>query len=89
MITTTLECEPSPLVVDRADLRKWTAVIRAEYREFPGLSLTAAQVQRLWNLDRDTCRCLLDAMVRANFLRQTADGQYVRADWCRPCEACR
>jgi hypothetical protein len=83
-----LECEASLQTVGRSDLGKWADVIRAEYLEFPGLSLTAPQVQRLWNLDRNTCQCLLDAMVREKFLKQTAHAQYVRADWCRACEVC-
>jgi hypothetical protein len=69
--TTILECEPSLQMVGRADLRKWTEMIRAEYLELPGLSLTAPQVQRLWNLDSDTCKSLLDVMVRDKVLRQT------------------
>jgi hypothetical protein len=78
----TLECEPSRQEIGRDDLRKWSEVIRSEYLALPGLSLTAPQVQRLWNLNHDTCECLLDAMVRTRFLRQTADAQYVRTDWC-------
>ena len=35
----------------RAD---WTNLIRAEYYEMPGLSLTERQVERLWRLDRPT-----------------------------------
>ena len=88
MTTTILECEPSVPMVGRADLRQWGDVIRAEYLEFPGLALTAPQVQRLWNLDRDTCQGLLDTMVREKFLNQTADAQYVRTDWCRACDGC-
>ena len=86
MSATTLECEPSARV-SQTDLRKLAELIRGEYLELPGLSLTAPQVQRLWNLDRDTCECLLDAMVRDRFLRQTADAQYVRSDSCRAFEA--
>jgi hypothetical protein len=82
-----LESDPEIWTVGRADLRKWAEVIRAEYLEFPGLSLTAPQVQRLWSLDRDTCQCLLGVMVRQGFLKQTADAQYVRADGCRACRA--
>ena len=82
MTVSILEREPSLQAAGHADLRKWSQVIRAEYVAFPGLSLTAPQVQRLWNLDSDTCRCLLEAMLRAHFLTRTADGQYVRTDWC-------
>lgn len=55
-------------------------LIEAEYREMPGLSLTAAQVQRLWNLDRSRCDTVLDRLVRNGVLGRTALGAYrVRA----------
>src|SRR2546430_6662634 len=62
--------------------------IRAEYFELPGLSLTARQVQRLWNTDSETCQLALDMMVRDTFLRRTVHRQYVRCDCCRSCEPC-
>lgn len=88
MTASTLECDPSLSAVGCADLRKWSAVIRAEYLAFPGLSLTAPQVQRLWNLNHETCERVLDAMVGERFLKQTANAQYVRTDWCRVTDAC-
>jgi hypothetical protein len=55
-------------------------VIRAEYREMPGLCLTFPQVLRLWTLDPPTGRALVTRLVDAQFLRATPDGQYVRFD---------
>jgi hypothetical protein len=46
----------------------------------PGLTLTIAQAQRLWGLDRDTCASLLAALVDAKFLKTTRDGAYIRFD---------
>jgi hypothetical protein len=83
MTARTLECDQwreAGLTARDAD---WIRLIRAEYLEFPGLSLTEPQAQRLWNLDRDACQCVLEALVRQKFLRRTANAQYVRADWCR------
>ena len=57
--------------------------VRDEYLDLPGLSLTARQAQRLWNLDPETCRLVLDTMVAERFLRRTPQAQYVRRDWCR------
>ena len=54
--------------------------IRGEYLEMPGLSLTERQAQRLWHLDPDVCRSLLNALVESGFLRQTTRGGYVRAN---------
>jgi hypothetical protein len=82
---TILECEPSISTAGHVDLRKRADVIRSEYLELPGLSLTTAQVQRLWNLDRETCQGVLDVMVREKFLKRRADAQYVRTDWVPAC----
>jgi hypothetical protein len=53
--------------------------IRGEYLEMPGLRLTTAQAQRLWNLDRRTCEELLGSLVDTRFLAKTRDGSFVRA----------
>lgn len=53
--------------------------IRGEYLEMPGLRLTTAQAQRLWNLDRPTCERLLGTLVETRFLQKTRDGSFVRA----------
>jgi hypothetical protein len=58
----------------------WLPLIRAEYREIPGLCLSRWQVQRLWGLDADTCDTLLASLVDARFLRQTRGGAFIRAD---------
>ena len=54
--------------------------IEAEYREMPGLSVTEAQAQRLWALDRTTCRRALDTLVHRGVLRRTRRESYVRAE---------
>lgn len=58
----------------------WANLIRAEYLEMPGLSLNAAQVGRLWNLDSSWTCALLGHLVDDGFLSCTARGTYVRAD---------
>ncbi len=52
--------------------------IRGEYLEMPGLRLTTAQAQKLWNLDRPTCEKLLGKLVASRFLARTRDGSFVR-----------
>jgi len=54
--------------------------VRGEYLEMPGLSLTLGQAQRLWNLQRAECACLLGDLVDAGFLACTSLGTFVRAD---------
>ena len=51
--------------------------IQAEYREMPGLKLTAAQASRFWHLSADDSRHMLDSLVRARVLWRTSDGHYV------------
>ncbi len=57
--------------------------VQGEYTEMPGLRLTLAQAQRLWNLDRTACNSLLGALVDAKFLYRTRDGAFVRSDQTR------
>ena len=52
--------------------------LRAEFLEMPGLRLTAQQVHRFCGVDRDTCRAVLDVLVREQFLCVKQDGTYVR-----------
>jgi hypothetical protein len=49
----------------------------AEYREMPGLKLTARQASRLWHLDPAASATLLDSMVDAGLLYYARDGGYV------------
>jgi len=55
-------------------------LIRTEYIEMPGLSLTEPQVERLWDLTPDIATILLRELERVHFLRLTNRGTYVRAD---------
>ena len=54
--------------------------IQAEYSEMPGLKLTAAQAQRLWGVDQESCGAWLACLVTSGFLAQTRDGAFVRRD---------
>lgn len=54
-----------------------TERIRAEYREMPGLKLTAAQASRFWNLGPEQGQILLDALAAQGALLRTRDGHYV------------
>ena len=51
--------------------------IRAEYREMPGLNLTARQAARLWSLDQATSESLLDSLTETGFLYRAESGTYV------------
>jgi hypothetical protein len=53
--------------------------IRSEFLEMPGLRLTLVQASRLWGLEQDDCRRVIDALVGTSFLRWTAAGTVARA----------
>ena len=63
-----------------SELTALIALVRSEYLESPGLSLTPQQVCRLWQLDCDTRDVVLQALVSTGFLRLTKSGMFVRAD---------
>ena len=42
--------------------------IRSEFAEMPGLSLTVPQAARLFNLDKERCERVLDALVEGGTL---------------------
>lgn len=54
--------------------------IRAEFREMPGLRLTPAQASKLWGLETDTCRRVIDELVATAFLRWTGAGLVARTE---------
>jgi hypothetical protein len=57
--------------------------IRADYDEMSGLCLTVSEASRLWDLDSDMCRQVLEALIKRGVLRQRRDGFIsARADRC-------
>jgi hypothetical protein len=54
-------------------------LVAAEFAAQPGLRLTLAQVQRLWNLPVRECQEILGYLMDTGQLVQDEDGQY-----CRP-----
>jgi hypothetical protein len=58
------------------------ALIRAEYREMPGLNLTLRQAIRLWSAEPAACARALDALVNEGFLCRIG-GTYVRRNCWR------
>lgn len=77
---TTATVDPCCVAVDVAGQ---LARIKGEFLEMPGLRLTLAQARRLWGLDGDVCRCLLDMLVEVKFLHRKPDGTYglASSDW--------
>jgi hypothetical protein len=53
--------------------------IRAEYREWPTLSLTPIQAARLWQVEPVRCAAALAELAQDGLLRRVGD-RYVRID---------
>ena len=68
------------MLYQTTELEDWLRIIRAEYLDLPGMHLTRPQVQRLWNLDIQTCTAVIEALEAEHFLRRTERGGYVRAE---------
>jgi hypothetical protein len=61
-------------------VEEWVRIVRGEYEESPGLSLTRGQVRRLWNLDAAVCDAVLEQLTNNGFLRQNPRNMFVRDD---------
>ena len=61
------------------DLEIVATRVREEFREMPGLRLTPAQATRLWGLENDFCKEVIDSLVAEAFLRWTTAGAITRA----------
>jgi hypothetical protein len=59
------------------ELEPWRELVRLDFTETPGLRLTLPQAQRLWCLDRDLCKDVLDSLVETRFLTRV-DTRYCR-----------
>jgi hypothetical protein len=54
--------------------------IRSEFLEMPGLRLTVTQASRLWGLDENSCRRVIDVLIGTSFLRWAQGGTIARND---------
>jgi hypothetical protein len=68
---------PPPLQPHRPQL---VAMILGTYREMPGLCLHLNQAGRLFGITTNTCRIVLEDLVKRGKLAKTADGQYKAGD---------
>jgi hypothetical protein len=62
------------------DLDLVTRRVREEFREMPGLRLTPAQATRLWGLEQEVCRQVIDSLIATAYLRWTTAGSVTRSD---------
>jgi len=52
--------------------------VQQEFLEMPGLRLTPQQAGRLWGLEHETCREVIDRLVASAFLCWTRAGAVTR-----------
>lgn len=64
--------------LDGSDLDDLLRVVRSEFDEMPGLSLTPDQAGRLWAQDPVVCRRVLGRLVECGYLGVNDLGMYVR-----------
>jgi len=62
------------------DFHRLVHRVRNEFIEMPGLQLTLPQAARLWGLDHEASRRVIDALVEGSFLRWTTRGTVMRID---------
>ena len=78
----TLSGTPDPVRTGKppttAALHELLRRVESEYREMPGMCVTAPQAQRLWGLDSTTCAFVLMTLVERRVLRRTPRGTYVK-----------
>ena len=63
---------------NRTELAYVVRRVRSEFLEMPGLQLTPEQARRLWTLESETSRAVIDTLVAEAFLRWTASGAIAR-----------
>ena len=54
--------------------------VRAEFNEMPGMVLTLGQAARLFGLDQEFCRVVIDTLVDSAYLRMTTAGAVTRGE---------
>jgi hypothetical protein len=54
--------------------------VRAEFEEMPGLALTVRQASKLFGLENEICRSVIDRLIDAAYLRKTQAGTITRGD---------
>jgi hypothetical protein len=62
------------------EVNYWRDVVGAAYDSQPTLSLTLAQARRLWAIEEEIARRVLDSYLDSGYLTRTLDGRYRRSD---------
>lgn len=66
------------MVATEVDVSDDICLIKAEFLEIPGVSLTVRQAERLWHLNAAMCRQIVERLIDEGFLRR-ANVAFVRS----------
>lgn len=66
-------------ITSHIDLDQAIQRARADYREMPGLQLTARQAGRLWALPDSLCERVLRSLLQERFLNRSTNDSFVIA----------
>jgi hypothetical protein len=61
------------------DVELVTKRVQAEFEEMPGMTLTMPQASRLFGIERDVCRTIVERLVTVSYLKFTQSGAVTRA----------
>lgn len=50
--------------------------VRGEFEEMPDMRLSLDQATRLWSIDRNDCKRILETLTKSHFLEIDARGRY-------------
>ena len=62
-----------------APLAELLRLVREQYRDTPGLTLTKPQATRLFGVAPSVCAAMFRALVMEDFLSRTGDGLFLRS----------
>ena len=61
------------------DVESVTKRVQAEFEEMPGMTLTMPQASRLFGIERETCKTIVERLVTTSYLKWTQSGAVTRA----------
>jgi hypothetical protein len=60
------------------DVELVTKRVRAEFEEMPGMTLTMPQASRLFGIEREICKRIVERLVTTSYLKWTDSGTFTR-----------
>ena len=61
------------------DVELVTKRVQAEFAEMPGMTLTMPQASRLFGIEREVCKTIVERLVTTSYLKWTHSGAVTRA----------